>query len=96
MSARWSTGWLPNAASGGISQAIPFNVYKQEASAGDVLGPRTAVAAAGPDPSANDTTFYVIITSDLAFVLSFFVLGEEFWEKLKRLFTWEGRVEPAS
>jgi hypothetical protein len=42
--------------------AIPFNIYKQEAAgaSNDVLSARTAVAAAGYTPSANDGIFYVI------------------------------------
>jgi hypothetical protein len=42
--------------------AIPFAIYKQETAgeANDVLGARTAVAAAGYTPSANDGIFYVI------------------------------------
>jgi len=42
--------------------AIPFDLFKQETAgaANDVLGARTAVAAAGFAPSANDGIFYVI------------------------------------
>jgi hypothetical protein len=40
--------------------AIAFNVYKQETAAGDVLGARTAVAAAGFATSLSDGVFYVI------------------------------------
>jgi hypothetical protein len=42
--------------------AIPFSIYKQETAgaSNDVLGARTAVAAAGYTPSANDGIFYVI------------------------------------
>lgn len=40
--------------------AIAFSVYKEETAAGDTLGARTAVAAAGVTPHANDTIFYVI------------------------------------
>lgn len=42
------------------STAIPFNVYKQEALAGDVLGARVAVLAAGFATSLIDSIFYVI------------------------------------
>lgn len=47
---------------GAGATAIPFNMYKQETAgeANDVLGARTAVAAAGYTPSANDGIFYVI------------------------------------
>lgn len=34
--------------------------------------------------------FYILVVSDLIFVLSFFVAGGEFWEKFKRLFVYEG------
>ncbi len=40
--------------------AIAYSIYKAETSAGDTLGARTAVAAAGLTPSANDNIFYVI------------------------------------
>lgn len=47
-------------AAGDGATAIPFYIYKAETAAGDVLGARTAVAAAGYTPSANDGIFYVI------------------------------------
>ena len=49
-------------ASGSNPVAIPFAIYKQETAGAvnDVLGARTAVAAAGYTPSANDGIFYVI------------------------------------
>ena len=34
----------------------------------------------------------ILAVADLAFILSFFVMGGEFWEKFRRLFVWEGRV----
>jgi len=40
--------------------AIAHSIYKEETSLGDTLGARTAVAAAGTTPSANDNIFYVI------------------------------------
>jgi hypothetical protein len=40
--------------------AMAFFVYKEEAAAGDTLGARTAVAATGLTPSANDNIMYVI------------------------------------
>src|SRR5579859_7185534 len=44
--------------------ALAFNLHKCEVSAGsansDVLGPRTAVAAAGFTPAATNNEFYVI------------------------------------
>ena len=45
---------------GAGATAIPFSVYKEETAAGDTLGARTAVLAAGVTPSANDTIMYVI------------------------------------
>jgi hypothetical protein len=50
------------AADGSNPVAIPFNIYKQETAGADkdLLGARTAVAAAGYTPSANDGIFYVI------------------------------------
>lgn len=40
--------------------ALAFNIYKCETSLADVVGAKTAVAAAGLTPSANDNIFYVI------------------------------------
>ena len=40
--------------------ALAHTIYKCETAASDVLGARTAVAAGGTTPSANDTIFYVI------------------------------------
>lgn len=40
--------------------AMAFFVYKEETDAGDTLGARTAVLAAGVTPSANDNIMYVI------------------------------------
>ena len=40
--------------------AIPFSAYQEETAAGDALGARTAVAAAGVTPSADDNIMYVI------------------------------------
>jgi hypothetical protein len=49
-------------ASGSNPVAIPFSIYTQETAGAshDVLSTRTAVAAAGFTPSANDGIFYVI------------------------------------
>lgn len=49
-----------SAADGTGNVAIPFNVYKQETAAGDVVGDRVAATAAGFVPSANNNIFYVI------------------------------------
>ena len=45
----------------------------------------------GPEWLPQDEThrLYLFIGSDLAFVLSFFILGGVFWEKFKRLFIWK-------
>lgn len=48
------------AATGGVATAIAYNIYKCETAASDVLGARTAVAATGLTPSANDSIMYVI------------------------------------
>ena len=45
---------------GSDATAIPFALYSEEADAGDTLGAREAVAAAGKTPSANDNITYVI------------------------------------
>jgi len=42
------------------STAIAYDVYKEETAAGDTLGSRTAIAAAGFASSTNDSIFYVI------------------------------------
>jgi hypothetical protein len=49
-----------DAATGGTATDIPFSMYAEETALGDTLGARTAVAATGYTPSANDTIFYVI------------------------------------
>jgi hypothetical protein len=48
-----------NAAAAGAT-AIPFNLFACETGAGDVLGARVSVLAAGYVPSAVDNIFYVI------------------------------------
>lgn len=60
VSAGTATGAVGTPVAG--AAAIPFSIYKQETAgeANDVLGARTAVAAAGYTPSANDGIFYVI------------------------------------
>ncbi len=45
---------------GAGATAIPFSVYKEETAAGDTLGARTAVLAAGLTPNAADTIMYII------------------------------------
>ena len=41
---------------------------------------------------AGNNRIVVLAAADLAFILSFFVMGGEFWEKFRRIFVWEGRV----
>ena len=36
--------------------------------------------------------FYVTIAADIVFIISFFVLGAEFWAKIKALFQYNARV----
>lgn len=35
----------------------------------------------------------ILVMTDLGFVLSLFFMGGEFWEKFRRLFIWEGKME---
>jgi hypothetical protein len=44
----------------GTAVAIEHSIYKEETAAGDTLGARTAVLAAGTTPSANDNIMYVL------------------------------------
>ena len=43
-----------------------------------------------PEIMPQDATarYYLLVSGDLAFVLSFFIMGASFWEKFKRLFIW--------
>lgn len=46
-----------------------------------------------PDVMPSGTTRIVILASaDLAFIASLFIMGGELWEKLRRIFVWEGTV----
>jgi len=49
------------------------------------------IAAYAPHVLPGDETARFLITTsgDFVFVLSFFILGANFWEKFKRLFVWE-------
>ena len=38
---------------------------------------------------SNVTLLGVNLVADAIIIVSFFILGQQFWEKLKRLFTWE-------
>lgn len=53
------------------------------------------IYVAGYAPSwmpAGNGRIAILAMADLAFILSFFVMGGEFWEKFRRLFVWEGKV----
>ena len=39
-------------------------------------------------PAHDQVRYYLLVIGDLAFVISFFILGERFWEKFKSLFIW--------
>lgn len=46
-------------------------------------------------PSSDMMCYMIFAGGDLAFVLSFFILGPNFWEKFKNLFIWnEPKPEP--
>lgn len=46
------------------------------------------------DFEINRRTFlYLNFLGDALFIIGFFVLGEQFWEKFKRLFTWEPETQ---
>ncbi len=49
-----------DAATSGNVTDIAFSMYKEETAAGDTLGARAAIAAAGYTPHANDNIMYVI------------------------------------
>ena len=40
----------------------------------------------------GDARIYVLAAMDLAFVVSVFLMGGEFWEKVRRIFVYEGRI----
>ena len=33
---------------------------------------------------------YILVAADLTFIISMFIMGGEFWEKIQRVFVWEG------
>lgn len=49
-----------SAATAGTATDIPFTLYAEETALGDTLGARTAVAATGHTPSANNGILYII------------------------------------
>lgn len=34
---------------------------------------------------------YILAAADLTFIISMFIMGGEFWEKLQRIFVWDGK-----
>jgi hypothetical protein len=44
-------------------------------------------------PDTSPSRFYVCMGADLLFVISLFVLGGDFWDKLKALFIYDARAE---
>jgi hypothetical protein len=40
----------------------------------------------------GDARIYLLAAMDLAFVLSVFLMGGEFWEKVRRIFVYEGKI----
>jgi hypothetical protein len=40
----------------------------------------------------GDARIYILAAMDLAFVVSVFLMGGEFWEKVRRIFVYEGRI----
>lgn len=45
-----------------------------------------------PSLMPADARLYVLAASDLSFIVSVFLMGGEFWEKLRRMFIWEGKA----
>lgn len=39
----------------------------------------------------GDMRIYILAAADLSFVASMFVMGGEFWEKIRKIFVWEGK-----
>src|SRR5215831_6296387 len=37
------------------------------------------------------TRIYILAAADFSFIVSMFIMGGEFWEKVRRIFVWEGR-----
>ena len=40
----------------------------------------------------GDARIYLLAAMDLAFVVSVFLMGGEFWEKVRRIFVYEGKI----
>lgn len=45
-----------------------------------------------PNVMPAEGRLYVLAGSDLSFIVSIFLMGGEFWEKLRRMFIWEGKA----
>jgi hypothetical protein len=45
-----------------------------------------------PRAMPGDARIYILATMDLAFVASVFLMGGEFWEKVRRIFVYEGKI----
>lgn len=45
-----------------------------------------------PSLMPAEARLYVLAGSDLSFIFSVFLMGGEFWEKLRRMFIWEGKA----
>ena len=41
---------------------------------------------------AGNGRIVILAVADLAFIVSVFVMGGEFWEKVRRVFVWDGKV----
>ncbi len=39
----------------------------------------------------EDKKMYILAAADLTFIISMFIMGAEFWEKIQRIFVWEGK-----
>jgi len=39
----------------------------------------------------GDMRIYILAAADLSFVASMFIMGGEFWEKVRQIFIWEGK-----
>ena len=40
----------------------------------------------------GDARIYLLAAMDLSFVVSVFLMGGEFWEKVRRIFVYEGKI----
>ncbi len=35
---------------------------------------------------------HILVAADLTFIISMFIMGGEFWEKIQKIFIWEGKI----